>query len=281
MLWVARLVSIVVALPAFASEPAPLLPEASDPVLGHRAAVVEWAWSPQYAERFGLPVQDDGLEDGYLWLIGIKVVRMEFHDRPTYRCRIVGLLDNQAPIVWPPGERYVMHPSQLPMGGGLPGQGMYRRDVGAKTFTPGHSTWHRFPKTDNQRRYAEAGFAAPYLSFHRGYDDGLAYFELEAACAYFGTPQKLINRLSLPTEVGQGEQPASRAFKPEALSFDIPDRIMLEMFRVTELAADWTLCLMHRSGMKNLGRRTQQQRDRLHGVSCEPVNAIEGKDSTN
>ena len=35
--------------------------ELSDPVLGDQAQIVEWSWSPQYAKRFGLPVQADGL----------------------------------------------------------------------------------------------------------------------------------------------------------------------------------------------------------------------------
>jgi hypothetical protein len=41
-----------------------LHPEFSDPVLGDQAQIVEWAWSPRYAERFGLQPQPDGLPNG-------------------------------------------------------------------------------------------------------------------------------------------------------------------------------------------------------------------------
>lgn len=71
---------------AAAAEKKKLHPELSDPVLGDRAAVVEWAWSPKYAKRFELPVQSDGLKDGALWLLGVKVERKQFNDYQSYIC---------------------------------------------------------------------------------------------------------------------------------------------------------------------------------------------------
>lgn len=273
ILRLARLVSIVVTLPAFASEPVPLLPEASDPVLGHRAAVVEWAWSPQYAERFGLPVQEDGLDDGYLWLVGIKVVRMDFHDRPTYRCRIVGLLDNQAPIVWPPGERYVMHPSQLPMGGGLPGQGFFRRESEGKPFTPGNSARRR-ASADPHGDFIEKGLSAPYRVMHRQYDEGLAYFELDGSCAFFGDPAGMVNQVVFPTRAIPVEGQASAVFEEGSLRIDIPDRVMTKVYPAIRSAADWTTCLSHRSGATRL-QLERGVRERLGSVDCSAMKATQ------
>ncbi len=259
---------VAMASPTPPGESLPLLPEATDPVLGHRAAVIEWAWSPQYAERFGLPVQEGGLENGYLWLVGVKVVRMDFFDRPTYRCRIVGLLQNDAPIVWPPGEHYVMHPSQLPMGGGLPGQGQYRGDIGPKPFTPGHGSWVRRPKSDSQRLYPESGITSPYYVMHRSYSENLAYFELDGSCRHFGDPKSLETRIHLPTRRGDGEEPSSRAFKPDAIYFVVPDRVMTKIYPYVLSASDWTNCLMHRSGLPNLPKMLAQERQRLGEVNC-------------
>ncbi len=67
-----------------------LHPELSDPVLGDQAQIVEWAWSPQYAKRFGVDVQQDGLPNGGLWLIGIKIQRQQNKEWQRYTCNIVG-----------------------------------------------------------------------------------------------------------------------------------------------------------------------------------------------
>lgn len=261
----------LMASPDSSSESAPLLPEATDPVLGHRAAVIEWAWSPEYAERFGLPVQEGGLENGYLWLVGIKVVRMDFFDRPTYRCRIVGLLENDTPIVWPPGERYVMHPSHLAMGGGLPGQRHYRAELSPPSFTPGQSTWFKGDKgmAGGIRDYSRLG--VPYLFFHKSYTKDLAYFELDASCLYFGHPSQLKNRLSFPTTTDESES-ASRAYKKEALWIDFPDMLVHSVFAIIESAQDWSACLSSRSRASGRNTLLKDQIDRLGDTSCDAIN---------
>ncbi|MFZ5820125.1 MAG: hypothetical protein ACOYYJ_09495, partial [Chloroflexota bacterium] len=131
-----------------------LHPELSDPVLGDRAALVEWAWSPQYARRFGVAVQEDGLKDGYLWLVGIKILRVQSgaKDFQTYQCRLAGLIDNKAPMLMPPGERYVMHPGYHWLGG-MPGKVQPHtpdlvhevKAMGLKEFTPAQASWYRTP----------------------------------------------------------------------------------------------------------------------------------------
>lgn len=88
-----------------------LHPEISDPVLGDQAQIVEWAWSPQYAERFGLQPQPDGLPDGGLWLVGVKIKRQQDQQYQRYTCSIVGLMDNRLKILTPRG-RYIWHTHQ-------------------------------------------------------------------------------------------------------------------------------------------------------------------------
>lgn len=265
--------------PAVATE-APLLPEAHDPVLGDRATVVEWAWSPQYAKRFGVPLQPDGLKDGHLWLLGIKVLRAQDRDMQSYRCRIVGLIDNKAPILWPPGDRYIRHTAYRWLGG-LPGTAQNADDrigtadaITAKSFTPGHAAWIRRPKNKREEQLPERSMGASYLFFNRHHTADLAYFEVEGACRYFNDPRDYRNELRFPTRIDgvNDEIRGKRAlWEPNALRFDIPDRVMVKMWPVVLKAADWNTCLMHRSGMKNLGSILKDERERLGSLSCEPV----------
>ncbi|SMB25557.1 protein of unknown function [Sterolibacterium denitrificans] len=261
---------------------ASLLPEAHDPVLGDRATVVEWAWSPQYAKRFGVPVQADGLKDGHLWLLGIKVLRAHDRNMQSYLCRIVGLIDNKAPMLWPPGDRYILHTAYRWLSG-LPGSAQRAEDriwmadaVTSKSFTPGHAAWIRRPKNKREEQLPERSMGASYIFFNRHHTADLAYFELEGACRYFNDPRDYRNELRFPTRIDgvndeiRGEE---ALWEPSALRFDIPDRVMLKVWPTVLKAADWSLCLMHRSGMKNLVGIRKDIRERLGSTSCVPVDA--------
>lgn len=266
---------------AWAAE-ASVLPEAHDPVLGSEAAVVEWAWSPQYAKRYDLPAQVDGLKDGHLWLVGVKVLRAQDRHMQLYRCRIVGLIDNKAPMLWPPGDRYVQHTAYRWLSG-LPGRAQAGTDDLARLvkgdseqipFSPGHAAWIERPKNERERTLPERSMTSPYLLFHRYHTADLAYFELEGACRYFNDPEAYRNELRFPTRIDgvDDENPRKEAiWEPSALQFDIPDRVMVKMYPFLLKAADWNTCLMPRSGMKNLGTIFKQVRERLGDVSCESM----------
>lgn len=264
------------------ADEAPVLPEAHDPVLGKHAAIVEWAWSPKYAKRFNLPVQPDGLRDGHLWLVGVKILRAQHGDMQSYRCRIVGLIDNKAPMLWPPGDRYLQHPGYRWLGG-LPGSAQagtddlvraVRGDSQQRTFSPGHAAWARIPKDEQSKAYPGRSMTSPYILFHRYHTADLAYFELEGACRSFNDPVDYRNELRFPTRIdGVDDEIAGReaVWEPSALRFYIPDPVMVKTYPVLLKAADWNECLMHRSGMKNLGTIFKQVRERLGSVSCDPV----------
>lgn len=263
--WILMALSLL-APTALASDQ-PLFPEASDPVLGHRAAIVEWAWSPKYAERFDLPVQEDGLPNGDLWLVGVKVVRQQVGERPRYSCRIVGLLSDKTPINWPPGDQHLQHPSHIWIAGILPGleHPRFRTGLGITDFTPYQAAWHLNPANDRERQLPESNISVFYRYLYKNYVDDLAYFEIEGACWYFRDPEEFQNRVHLPSAASQGH-----ALRPGALSFDIPNRVMNRIYPVVLGAADRSKCLMRRSGIKK-SNLFPWERKRLGDVSCEPA----------
>ncbi len=250
-------------------------PEISDPVLGERAAVVEWAWSPQYARRFGLPAQPDGLKDGPLWLVGVKVQRLQAGERQTYHCRIAGLIDNRLAILWPPGEQYMIHPGYQ-WAGGLPGKhGVSPALTEGGEYTPAQSAKHKTPKNEAERTKGY-GITTPYLLFYRSYLDNLAYFELDAGCAYFETADQFRNELRFPTRIdGKNDEDPRRVavFEPSAATFDLPDALMRRIYPYTREADAWGGCLLHRIDGKRSPLPLWATR-RFKGL-CEPDSAVQ------
>ncbi len=246
-------------------------PEISDPVLGERAAVVEWAWSPQYARRFGLPAQPDGLKDGPLWLVGVKVLRLQAGERQTYHCRIAGLIDNRLPIIWPPGEQYMIHPGYQ-WAGGLPGDWVEAHDYGkplvGKEYTPGQATWFKAPKNDRQARLPEDGMGTPYLLYYKRYLPELAYFELDGGCAYFNDPELFRNQIRFPAA-----KEARASFQPSAATFDLPDGLMRRIYPYTREAEAWRNCVYRRNGDKTFLMPPWAVK-RFKGL-CEPDSAVQ------
>lgn len=255
-----------------------LHPELSDPVLGDRAALVEWAWSPQYAKRFGLPVQADGLRDGPLWLVGIKILRTQSgaKDFQSYQCRLAGLIDNKAPMIMPPGENHIRHPSYHWLGG-MPGHTFKdAKALSLKEFTPAQTTWYKRPRNKLEQERPERSITVDYLLFYRRYTPDLAYFELETGCGYFGDPQTLRSEVRFPTETfppGENGQIIGKVFKPSALTFDLPDSLMRKMYPRIVDADDWGSCLERRTD-KNYFLTTHAFQTRRFGKSCEPVNPV-------
>lgn len=226
-------------------------PEIADPVLGDRAAIVEWAWSPQYAKRFGVSPQTDGLKDGPLWLVGVKVLRLQAGERQTYHCRIAGLIDNRLAIIWPPGEQYMDHPANIWLGG-LPHPRYGRLDE-QNTFVPGQVAWHKKPKDAREKKLPERGITTPYLMYYRSYQADLAYFELGGGCAYFNDPEHFRNELRFPTRIDgkNDDNPREEAvFEPSAVTFDLPDGLMRKIYPYTREAEAWRNCFYRRLGDK-------------------------------
>lgn len=248
-----------------------LHPELSDPVLGDQAQIAEWAWSSQYAKRAGLPVQTDGLADGVLWLVGIKVLRIQEGRQQRYVCRIAGLIDSKTSFLTPPGDRYVLHPSQLT---GLPG--MPHRGPGGgeqMDFVPAQAAWHRQPRTRLQAERPETGLGIPYIAFHRHFSEDLAYFELSASCTHFRDPVAYRNELRFPTRI-DGKNDADKlqhaVYEPSAVKFTLPDSLMKKMYPYIREAEDWGSCLMRRSGAKHNLLSLRATKSMRFGESCEP-----------
>lgn len=257
-------VTLLLAAPVVAAQDKPLFPEAHDPVLGDRAAVVEWAWSPQYAQRFGLPVQKDGLKEGPLWLLGVKVLRNQYRDSQHYECRIVGLIDNRVKMITPPGDRFLQHPSEAWIGG-LPSNGLYVFALSEQNaFVPGQDAWYKRPSNRAERDGGAGGISTRYRLFHRYYLPNLAYFELDGGCWYFRDPAHFRNELRFPTTHEERAE-----FQPSALKFDFPDTLMQRIYPYTIKASDWNGCLLHRGGAKIAPVKEEQAR--LGNVSCKPL----------
>ncbi|MDD5388885.1 MAG: hypothetical protein PHD37_06040 [Gallionellaceae bacterium] len=249
-------------------------PELADPVLGDRAAIVEWAWSPQYAKRFGVPAQSDGLKDGALWLVGVKVLRLQAGKRQTYHCRIAGLIDNRLAIIWPPGEQYMDHPANIWLGG-LPHPRYGRLDE-QNTFVPGQVAWYRKPKNPRQQKFPESGIGTHYLLYYRRYQADLAYFELEGGCAYFNDPEHFRNELRFPTRIdgeNDSDPRVEAVFEPSAVTFDLPDGLMRKIYPYTREAEAWGNCIWRRNGDKTFTVPAWAVK-RFKGL-CEPESAVQ------
>lgn len=254
-----------------------LHPELSDPVLGDQAQIVEWAWSPQYAKRFNLPVQSDGLKDGGLWLIGVKVQRIQNQQWQRYTCNIVGLMDNKLPILAPPGDMYIVHPSSM---SGIPGKAQVgsadlKNQVhleGVQPFTPAQATWNKNPINELERTRPERSIGLSYLSYYRQFQNGLAYFEIKGGCGYFNDPHLFRNEIRFPTKFIHENR--TTAFEPGAIYFDIPDGLMQKMYPYIREAEDWTSCLMHRSGQIGRTLTLRATKSKRFGNTCNaPVGA--------
>lgn len=244
-------------------------PELSDPVLGDQAQIVEWAWSPQYAKRFNQPVQPDGLKDGGLWLIGIKIVRKQYQDRQLYTCNIVGLLDNKLPIRTPSGEMYTITPGYV-WQGGLPG---FTGADPIKDFTPGQAAWIKNPTSKREEIFPARGLTLSYLLYYRHFQPDLAFFEIEGACGFFRDPITHRNEIGFPGLV-EGKSDADRKLKSafiksSAIKFDIPDSLMRRIYPYVVEAEDWSSCLMHRFSASSL--TTHALVTKRFGNACEPV----------
>lgn len=254
-----------------------LHPEFSDPVLGDQAQIVEWAWSPQYAKRFGLPIQSDGLKEGGLWLIGVKIQRIQNQQWQRYTCNIVGVMKNDLSILAPPGEMYIVHSSYM---SGVPGKAQIgsadlKNQVhleGVQPFTPAQATWNKNPINELEHTRPERSIGLSYLNYYRQFQNGLAYFEIKGGCGYFNDPHLFRNEIRFPTKFIHENR--TTAFEPDAIYFDIPDSLMQKMYPYIREAEDWTSCLMRRSGQTGRTLTLRATKSKRFGNTCKaPVEA--------
>jgi hypothetical protein len=260
-----------------------LHPELSDPVLGDQVQIVEWAWSPQYAKRYNLPVQPNGLKDGGLWLIGVKVMRVQVGSYQAYECHIIGLIDNKLPMLTPPGDRFVRHPIDS---AGLPKnisqtapapegkrELLTQRDASQLEFVPAQAAWRKQPRNKAEVERPETGIGTPYVAFHRFSSDDLSYFELRGACGFFRDAETFRNEIRFPTRIdgkNDADKLLSAVYEPSAIKFDIPDGLMQKMYPYIREAEDWSSCLMRRTGLKGVVLTLRSIKSRRFGDICNP-----------
>ena len=250
-----------------------LHPELSDPVLGDQAEIVEWAWSPQYARRFGLQPQADGLKDGPLWLIGVKVQREQSGKWQRYTCHVIGVMDNKLPIITPPGDVYMAYPLRingLP-GGARPGSPDMKHEVSRealRAYTPAQKSPHRENKSELKKKKPIPGITTNYRAYQRKMQADLAYFEIATGCAYFSDPEKFHNEIRFPTT--QPKVPnGTTVWEDSAIRFELPDSLMRRIYPYTVDADDWTSCFGHRtSGVFLTLKAIKSKR---FGNSCDPL----------
>jgi len=253
-----------------------LHPELFDPVLGDQAQIVEWAWSPQYAERFGLQPQPDGLPNGGLWLVGVKIERKQYRDWQRYACNIVGVMDNRLPILTPPGERYVVHPANQWIVG-LPGKSPVAsadlhnevEQASLRDYTPAQVTWHKYPKNKLEQTRPKGGVTRNYLHYYRRFQNNLAYFEIEGGCSYFNNPQQFRNQIRFPSKADGGIGKA--VYESSAVAFDLPDSLMNKIYPYAIDADDWSSCLLRRAGDNTDVLSLRARKLKRFGNTCEPL----------
>lgn len=250
-----------------------LNPEFADPVLGDQAQIAEWAWSPQYAERFGLKVQPDGLPNGGLWLVGVKITRKQDQQWQRYTCDIVGVIQNDLPILTPPGDIYTPSPFYQ-WSGTLPPPGHFVND-GRKfeTYTPFQAAWFKTPKNKLVQTRPERSITLQYLLYYRHLQNDLAYFEIETGCGYFNDPKNFRNEIGFPNKNvvnkrrGEHHMPATSVNDYEW--FGLPDAMMSRIYPYIRDAEDWSSCIMHRVGGKPYLLTTRVLESKRFGNICE------------
>ena len=250
-------------------------PELIDPVLGDQLEIVEWAWSPQYAKRFSLQPQPDGLKDGPLWLIGVKIQREQNHQWQRYTCHVVGVIDSKLPIITPPGDRFSYADLLRVMPGNLAQSELTAYAIEQRSYAPGFMTWHKKPTNKRQETHPKSVTGmSRYVTYLRSFSGGLSYFEADVGCAYFEDPSIFRNEIRFPTRIDgkNDEDPKVGAvFEATAVHFDLPDAMMRRIYKYTVDADDWTSCLMRRSG--RVGRVLSLHAIKLKRFDnrCEPI----------
>lgn len=249
-------------------------PELIDPVLGDQLEIVEWAWSLQYAKRFSLPPQVDGLKDGPLWLIGVKIQREQNHQWQRYTCHIIGVTDNTLPIIRPPGDRFSYAHVQNKIPGKLAQSELAAYAIEQRNYAPGFMTWYKKPATKRQETHPQsADGMSRYVTYIRNLSRDLSYFETDVGCGYFNDPAIFRNEIRFPTKIdGENDEDpkVSAVFETSAVHFDLPDGMMRRIYPYTIDADDWTSCLMERSGRAGKLLTLHAIKSKRFGKRCEP-----------
>lgn len=249
-------------------------PELIDPVLGDQVEIVEWAWSPQYAKRFSLQPQPDGLKDGPLWLIGVKIQREQNHQWQRYTCHVVGVIDSKLPIITPPGDRFSYADLLRVIPGKQAQNELTAYAIEQRNYAPGFMTWYKKPANKRQEIYPYGGSGLDrYVTYIKSFSSGLSYFEAYVGCAYFEDPSVFRNEIRFPTRIDgkNDEDPKIGAvFETSAVHFDLPDGMMRRIYPYTVDASDWTSCLMRRSGVVGGILSLHARKSKRFDKRCEP-----------